>query len=156
MVRTMRLVRLAAPESIAFATLLALVAPAATLAAGQAAPLTSLDECRGSDGVDVTPPLYDDTTPPHEGMRADGRDSGIRWQSATGETAPLRAGPHGRPFIALLAAIPLITYAGATGPRSSELVTPDDRFATSQLIGAGYVVNPRFRFGAMGIFNEVL
>src|SRR5262245_21077190 len=98
MVRTMRLVRLAAPESIAFATLLSMVAPAATLAAaGQAGPLTSLDECRGSDGVDVTPPVCDDTRP-HEGARADGRDTGIRWPStAAGETAPLRAGPRGRP-----------------------------------------------------------
>ena len=53
-------------------------------------------------------------------------------------------------------AVPLATYAGATVSRSSEILTPADRFATSQLIGAGYVVNPRFRFGAMGIFNEVL
>ena len=67
-----------------------------------------------------------------------------------------RAGPHGRPFLAVLGAIPLVTYAGPSGPRDSELLTPADRFATSQLIGVGYVVNPRFRFGVMGIFNEVL
>jgi hypothetical protein len=64
--------------------------------------------------------------------------------------------PRGRPFVAVLGAIPLVTYAGPSGPRDSELLTPADRFATSQLIGVGYVVNPRFRFGAMGIFNEVL
>jgi hypothetical protein len=65
-------------------------------------------------------------------------------------------GPRGRPFLAVLAAVPLATYAGATGPRDSEILTPADRFATAQLIGVGYVVNPRFRFGVMGIFNEAL
>ena len=53
-------------------------------------------------------------------------------------------------------AVPLVTYADATVSRGSEVLTPADRFATSQLIGAGYVVTPRFRFGVMGIFNEVL
>jgi len=153
----MMLVRLAAPGSIAFATLLTTLAPPATLAAaGQAGPPTPLEAFRASDCVDATPSLGDDTTP-REGMRADECDSGNRGQSTpAGETAPLRPGPRGRPFVAVLAAIPLITYAGATGPRSSEVLTPGDRFATSQLLGAGYVVNPRFRFGAMGIFNEVL
>jgi hypothetical protein len=64
-------------------------------------------------------------------------------------------GPRGRPFLTVLATFPLVTYAGATGPRDSEILTPADRFATTQLIGGGYVVNPRFRFGVMGIFNEV-
>jgi hypothetical protein len=71
-------------------------------------------------------------------------------------TAASRAGPRGRPFVAVLIAVPLVTYAGKFGSRPSEILTPDERFATSQLIGAGYVVNPRFRFGVMGIFNEVL
>jgi len=53
-------------------------------------------------------------------------------------------------------AVPLVTYAGATGAQPSEILTPADRFATSQLIGIGYVVNPRFRVGVMGIFNEAL
>jgi len=72
---------------------------------------------------------------------------------SVGETAQL-AGPRGRPFMAALFAVPLVTFAGPIGPRGSEIVSPADRFATTQLIGAGYVVNPRFRFGVMGIFNE--
>jgi hypothetical protein len=74
----------------------------------------------------------------------------------TGEPAAQRAGPHGRPFVTVLMAVPLVTYAGATGPHPSQTLTPADRFATSQLIGVGYVVNPKFRFGVMGIFNEAL
>src|SRR5262245_10984025 len=61
------------------------------------------------------------------------------------EQSAVRAGPRGRPFMNVLGAIPLVTYAGATGARGSEVLTPDDRFATAQLVGAGYVVNPRFR-----------
>jgi len=76
--------------------------------------------------------------------------------TAAEETTAVRAGPRDRPFVAVLGAIPLITYARAKGPRISEVLTPADRFATAQLVGAGYVVNPRFRFGVMGIFNEVL
>jgi len=76
--------------------------------------------------------------------------------TAAAHTPAPRAGPRGRPFLAVLGAIPLVTYAGASGPRKSEVLTPADRFAVSQLIGVGYVVNPRFRFGAMGIFNQVL
>jgi hypothetical protein len=64
------------------------------------------------------------------------------------------AGPRGRPFVTALFAVPLVTFAGPVGPRGSEILSPADRFATAQLIGGGYVVNPRFRFGAMGIFNE--
>ena len=74
----------------------------------------------------------------------------------TGEPAALRAGPHGRPFVTVIMAVPLVTYAGATGPHPSQTLTPADRFATSQLIGVGYVVNPKFRFGVMSIFNEAL
>jgi hypothetical protein len=69
------------------------------------------------------------------------------------ETAPL-PGPRGRPFMAALFAVPLVTFAGPVGPRGTEVVSPADRFAIAQLVGAGYVVNPRFRFGVMGIFNE--
>jgi len=76
--------------------------------------------------------------------------------NAAGQAPAPRAGPRGRPFLNFLGAIPLVTYAGASGPRDSEVLTPADRFAMSQLIGGGYVVNPRFRFGAMGIFNQVL
>jgi len=84
-------------------------------------------------------------------------ESSARTPSTPAEEATaVRAGPRDRPFVAVLGAIPLITYAGAKGPRESEVLTPIDRFATAQLVGAGYVVNPRFRFGVMGIFNEVL
>ena len=64
------------------------------------------------------------------------------------------AGPRGRPFVTALFALPLVTFAGPVGPRGSETISPADRFAIAQLIGGGYVVNPRFRFGAIGIFNE--
>jgi len=67
-----------------------------------------------------------------------------------------RPGPRDRPFVTVLLAVPLVTYAGAAGPRPSQVLTPADRFATSQLIGFGYVANPRFRVGVMGIFNEAL
>ena len=33
---------------------------------------------------------------------------------------------------------------------------PADRFVIAQLIGGGYVVNPRFRFGVIGVFSEAL
>ena len=66
------------------------------------------------------------------------------------------AGPRGRPFVTTLFAVPLVTFAGPVGPRGSEAISPADRFAIVQLIGGGYVVNPRFRFGAMAIFNEAL
>src|SRR5262245_35294033 len=120
MVRIMRSVRVTAPGSIAFATLLMVTGPAAIVAAAE------------QDGPPAEPSIATEQTP-----------------------AP-RAGPRGRPFVNVLGAIPLVTYAGASGPRDSEVLTPADRFALSQLIGAGYVVNPRFRFGVMGIFNEVL
>lgn len=79
----------------------------------------------------------------------------------TSANAPLAAesaqplpGPRGRAFVAALFAVPLVTFAGPVGPRGSEIVSPADRFGITQLIGVGYVVNPRFRFAAMGIFNE--
>jgi hypothetical protein len=76
--------------------------------------------------------------------------------AASGEAIKLPPGPRGRPFMAGLFAVPLMTYAGPVGSRGSEIVSPADRFATAQLIGFGYVVNPQFRFGLMGIFNEAL
>lgn len=85
----------------------------------------------------------------------DGQAPAASSNAAETEPAP-GPGPRGRPFVSVLGAIPLVTYAGSSGPRDSEVLTPADRFATSQLIGAGYVVNPRFRFGVMGVFNEVL
>jgi hypothetical protein len=115
--------------TIAFAALI-LVMPAATAAAEQDGAPNELHEIRGVGGTNDERPLRD--------------------------VAPVDAtGPRGRPFLAVLMAIPLATYAGATGLRNSEILTPADRFATAQLIGMGYVVNPRFRFGVMGIFNEV-
>src|SRR5262245_3177360 len=62
-------------------------------------------------------------------------------------TVSRRPGPYGRPFLAVLVAVPLVTYVGPLGRRTSEVVSPADRFVTAQLIGVGYVVNPRFRFG---------
>lgn len=70
------------------------------------------------------------------------------------DSAGPRPGPHGRPFVNALFAVPLVTHAGRYGPRDPETLSPADRFAIAELIGAGYVVNPRFRFGAMTIFNE--
>jgi len=71
-------------------------------------------------------------------------------------TVARRPGPYGRPFLAVLGAVPLVTYVGPLGPRSSDVLFPADRFVMGQLIGAGYVVNPRFRFGVMGVFSEAL
>jgi hypothetical protein len=76
--------------------------------------------------------------------------------TATGQAPALRAGPRGRPFMAALFAVPLVTFAGPVGPRGSELVSPAERFAITQLVGGGYVVNQRFRFGAIAVFNEAL
>src|SRR5262245_29210678 len=73
-----------------------------------------------------------------------------------GGRAVARPGPHGRPFVVALGAVPLVTYVGPLSPRPSEVISPSDRFVTAQLIGGGYVVNPRFRFGAIGIFSEAL
>src|SRR5262245_61717702 len=70
--------------------------------------------------------------------------------------AVAQSGPRGRPFIVALGAVPLVTYVGPASPRPSEVVSPADRFVTAQLIGAGYVVNPRFRFGLIGVFSEAL
>jgi hypothetical protein len=56
--------------------------------------------------------------------------------------------------VAALFAMPLVTFAGPLGSRGSEIVSPTERLAITQLIGAGYVVNPRVRFGVVGIFNE--
>src|SRR5262249_29732963 len=156
MVGSMGFVRFVAPGSIALATLLMATAPAAAVdAAEQNARAGQLDAIGLVDGVDQAPRLSENATP-HQALRAGRGDPGnCAPSSPTGDTA-LRPGPRGRPFLTALGAIPLVTYAGATGPRASELLTPADRFAMSQLIGVGYVVNPRFRFGAMGIFNEVL
>lgn len=71
-----------------------------------------------------------------------------------GDAPAPRPGPRDRPFVVTLIAVPLVTYAGPAGPRGSEIVTPGERFATTQLVGAGYVVNPRFRFGVIGIFTQ--
>ena len=65
------------------------------------------------------------------------------------------AGPRNEPFVIVLGVVPIATYAAAAGPQSSQMFYPADRFATTQIVGGGYVVNPRFRFGAVAIFNEV-
>src|SRR5262245_29836684 len=69
---------------------------------------------------------------------------------------PGDGGPHGRPFITALGAVPLVTYVGPSSPRPSEFVLPSDRLVMAQLIGGGYVVNPRFRFGVISVFSEAL
>jgi hypothetical protein len=158
MVRIMKAVRLPAPGSIAFATLLSVMAPTATAATPeQDDPPIQLDGVRLVYGANDVPPLWDNATQ-YDATRADGRDSidCAPSSGSAGEPAALRDGPRNRPFLAVLAAVPIVTYAAATGPRGSEILTPGDRFATSQLVGVGYVVNPRFRFGVMGIFNEAL
>ena len=133
----MRPVRLAAAGSIRLAALLSVTAPAVTNAAieqvGKVPEATPLATQAGHEPAERPP-------------------------SPAAAPQPLapRAGPRDRPFVAVLLAVPLVTYAGAMGSRGSEILTPADRFATTQLIGAGYVVNPQFRFGVMGIFNEVL
>jgi len=71
-------------------------------------------------------------------------------------TVARSSGPYGRPFLAALIAVPLVTYAGRFAPRPSDVVFPADRFVIAQLIGGGYVVNPRFRFGVIGVFSEAL
>jgi hypothetical protein len=73
--------------------------------------------------------------------------------SAPAQESP---GPRGRPFVSVIAAVPVVTYVGPAGHRKSQFLSPADRFATSQLIGIGYVINPQLRVGVMGVFNEVL
>ena len=122
--------------SISFAALLSVMAPAATSAATQ-------HPCDNADAVRCT--LGD--------VRIR-RKATVDWprpdnRPTTGRSArsAVRDRAHGR------AAGDLRRRHGSRG---SEILTPADRFATSQLVGVGYVVNPRFRFGVMGIFNEVL
>jgi hypothetical protein len=73
----------------------------------------------------------------------------------TAQSTPLPV-PRSRPFVAALFAVPLVTFAGPYQSRGSETVFPADRFAMTQLVGGGYVVNPRVRFGAIGVFSEAL
>jgi hypothetical protein len=69
------------------------------------------------------------------------------------ETTP---GPRRRPFVTALFAVPILTFVGPLGPLGSEVLLPADRFGITQIIGAGYVLNPRVRLGVIGIFNEAL
>lgn len=131
----MRAVRLPTLGSIVFATLFSVT----VLTAGVGA----AEQNRLSVDHDEVPVLYRAEERSHLADKTTPRDA-------------VRAGPRGRPFLVVLGAIPLVTYAAAIGSRGSELLTPGDRFATSQMIGAGYVVNPRFRFGVVGMFNEAL
>lgn len=78
--------------------------------------------------------------------------------NTTGQTVRSKPpdAPYGRPFVAALFAVPLVTFAGPVGSRGPEVVSPAERLAITQIIGVGYVVNPRFRFGVVGVFNEAL
>src|SRR5262245_49307218 len=71
-------------------------------------------------------------------------------------TSARRPGPYGRPFLIVVGAVPVITYVGPRSPLPSQWLSPSDRFVTAQLIGGGYVVNPRFRYGLIGVFSEAL
>jgi hypothetical protein len=158
MVRIMRSALFMEPRSIAFATLLSVMASPATAGAREEdGPPGQLAGIRLVYGVDDAPTLSHEAAP-KDVIRRDIDDPSDHDRSSpvAGERPALRAGPHDRPFIAVLAAFPLVTYAAATGPRPSETLTLADRFATSQLIGGGYVMNPQFRFGVIGIFNEAL
>jgi hypothetical protein len=145
------------PASIAIAALLSVTAVAGTAdAREQGAPPTSAERYGSPQNEDVS--QRTDGTALRETTQSNSSDqvNGVPSTAFTGEPAAPRPGPRRRPFVAVLMAVPLVTYAGATGPHPSEVLTPADRFATSQLIGVGYVFNPRFRFGVMGIFNEAL
>jgi hypothetical protein len=134
-------VRSITPALIGIATLLSVTAVARTADARQ----------QGEPPINAE--LY--RTPPNEDVSQPTEGTTLCEALTRETTAPL-AGPRGRPFVSVLMVVPLVTYAGATGSHASEIVTPADRFATSQLIGVGYVVNPQFRFGVIGIFNEAL
>jgi hypothetical protein len=55
------------------------------------------------------------------------------------------ADSEGSDFAAFRAtvAVPLVSFLGPMGPRGSETVSPADHFGLMQLVGVGYVVNPR-------------
>ena len=146
-----------APALIAIAALLSVTVVAGTAdASEQGEPPKNAERYGSLHNEDVSQLTCDPA--PCEATQTDlsGRVNYIPSTALTGEPAAPREGPRGRPFVAVLMAVPLVTHAGATGPHPSEVLTPADRFATSQLIGVGYVVNPQFRFGVMGIFNEAL
>jgi hypothetical protein len=157
MVRTMSPVRRMAAGSISLAALLSVTAPAVANAAIQQVQSTRTQGSRVLDDEEDRSHPCDDAAA-FDATQGDVQDPVERQPSPPAARQPSapRTGPRDRPFVAVLMAVPLVTYAGATGSRGSEMLTPADRFATSQLIGAGYVVNPNFRFGVMGIFNEVL
>jgi hypothetical protein len=152
----MRPVRLIAAGSIGLAALLSVAAPAVANAAIQQVQSARTQGSRVLDDEEDRSHPCDAAA--FDATQVDVRDPVDRQPSPPAARQPSapRAGPRDRPFVAVLMAVPLVTYAGAAGSRGSEILTPADRFATSQLIGAGYVVNPKFRFGVMGIFNEVL
>jgi|SRR5262245_15962999 len=151
----MRAVRLITARSIAFAALFSVITlgVSAGVMAQEVGPtnpegyvLLQTDEMQSQ--------LCDNATA-HDGTQR--KPTTYPLPNAAGrESLAARAGPRGRPFVTLLMAVPLVTYAGTKGPRHSEILTPADRLAVSQLIGVGYVVNPKFRFGLMGIFTEAL
>src|SRR5262245_52256197 len=115
----MRAARVMAMGSIAFATLFSVTAPAATVgAAGQDGPPTQLDEVRFVCGANERPALGDNPAP-RDAMLDEERDrvDDAPSTAATGSTTAPRLGPRGRPFLAVLGAIPLVTYAAAKGSR---------------------------------------
>ena len=61
-------------------------------------------------------------------------------QSATDGGRPA-SGPRHRPFVIGVFGLPLVTHLGPLGPRGAETVSPADRFAITQIVGGGYVLN---------------
>jgi hypothetical protein len=76
-------------------------------------------------------------------------------RAATDDPRP-EQGPRDRPVVIVMSIVPLVTWVGPKGPRGSEVVSPAERFAITQIVGAGYVVNPTFRFAVVGLFGETL
>jgi hypothetical protein len=76
-------------------------------------------------------------------------------QSAT-DGGRRASGPRHRPFVIGVFGLPLVTHLGPLGSRGAETVSPADRFAITQIVGGGYVLNRHVRFGVIAIFNEAL
>jgi hypothetical protein len=74
---------------------------------------------------------------------------------ARAEPEPPRP-PSNRPYAVAMFHLPLVTYVGASGAMESKTFTPDERFATSQMVGFGVVRNARWRMALMGVFGEML
>ena len=125
------------PGSISLAALLAVTVPAVTNAAIPQVQSTEVHESSVLDAEENCSHPGDDATP-FEATQGCVQDPAERQSSPPAARKPSapRAGPRDRPFVAVLMAVPLVTYAGATGSRGSEILTPADRFATSQDSGS--------------------